>query len=65
VDGRYALWRSDYGSPSPLFLRFFLSIEDGMNNRIKKWHDKRQKTLFGQDVPDPIFLLKSVNVGAN
>jgi len=56
ADARYALWETDYGSPSEAFFRFFSTVEDRVTARIKKWQDKRKKTLFGRDVPDPIFL---------
>jgi hypothetical protein len=58
VDGRYALWRGDYGSPAEAFQQFFGTVCAERSTRIKKWYDKRQKKLFGQDVPDSIFLLK-------
>ncbi len=56
VDGRYALWRNEFGAPARPFELFFLTIEDRMESRIKNWHDKRLKKLFGQNVPEPIFL---------
>ena len=56
VDGRYALWRGDDATATQTFRRFFPTVESRLENRIKSWQDKRQKKLFGQDVPDPVFL---------
>ena len=56
VDGRYALWRGDDDAGSGVFQRFFPTITERMKNRFKSWQDKRQKTLFGQSVPDQIFI---------
>lgn len=56
VDGRYVLWKAEDGTPEEMFERFFATVEERMNNRIKKWQDKRRKTLFGQAIPDPIFV---------
>lgn len=61
VDGRYTVWQTNSNQPGEIFERFFLTLEDRMNKRLKKWQDKRQKTLFGQDLPDPMFLLPPVN----
>jgi hypothetical protein len=55
VDPRYDLWKEEYDPPEEVFVRFFPTIEDRINDRIKKWQSKRQSKLFGQDVPDPIF----------
>ena len=55
VDGRFDLWQNDCGSPGSTFTRFFCTIEDGVDSRVKKWQSARQSKLFGRDVPDPIF----------
>jgi len=55
VDGRFDLWQNDCGSPGETFMRFFCTIEDGVDSRVKKWQSARQSKLFGRDVPDPIF----------
>lgn len=56
VDARYALWRGDDTTATQTFRRFFPTVEGRIENCIKNWQDKRQKALFGQEVPDPIFL---------
>ena len=61
ADGRYAIWEAGCGTPSEVFTRFLPTIEDQIRRRIEKWQNKRQKKLFGQDVPDPIFLLSSLS----
>jgi len=55
VDGRFDLWEKDCGSPGETFLRFFTTIEDGVDSRVKKWQSARQSKLFGRVIPDPIF----------
>lgn len=57
VDGRFDLWHGDYGAPGSVFSRFFTTIEDGIDSRLKKWRSARQSKLFGRDIPDPIFTL--------
>jgi hypothetical protein len=65
VDGRYASWEAEYGSPGEVFVRFLPTVDDLIEKRIKKWQNKRQKKLFGQDPPDQIFLLQPVNATAS
>jgi hypothetical protein len=57
VDGRFDLWKGDYGPSGEVFMRFFATIEDGLESRVKKWQSARQSKLFGGDIPDPIFTL--------
>jgi hypothetical protein len=57
VDGRFDLWERDYGSPGEAFLRFFRTIQDGVDSRVKKWQSARQSKLFGREIPDPIFTI--------
>jgi hypothetical protein len=56
VDSRYAFWQGDHGPGSQVFQSFFPTIKARMESRFETWQSKRQKTLFGQDVPNPIFL---------
>jgi hypothetical protein len=60
VDGRYSLWRRDRGTPSYVFERFFPTIEEKLVNRIKRWQDKRRRTLFGRPAPHPRFLASAI-----
>lgn len=57
VDGRIDLWKSEFGSPGDVYRRFFSTIDDGVDARIKKWRSKRQSKLFGLEIPDPIFTI--------
>jgi hypothetical protein len=57
VDGRFSLWpkrpQEEWGEPMRLFRE---SLRNEIENRMKKWNSVRKKKLFGQDVPDPIFI---------
>jgi hypothetical protein len=55
VDGRFDLWEADCGSAGDTFARFFTTIEDEVEKRVKKWQSARQSRLFGLEIPDPIF----------
>ena len=57
VDGRFDLWQSKYEDRNEPMLLFWPSIRNRLQNRFRKWEDKRKKKLFGQDVPAEIFLL--------
>ena len=57
VDGRFDLWRSKYEVRNEPMQLFWSSIRNRLQNRFRKWEDKRKKKLFGQDVPAEIFLL--------
>ena len=58
VDGRFAIWGSEYerrGEPMALFAP---SIEDEVNKRLEKWRKHREKTLFGAKKREDVFLPK-------
>jgi hypothetical protein len=55
VDGRFDLWEAGCGSAGDTFARFFITIEDEVEKRVKKWQSARQSKLFGLGIPDPIF----------
>jgi hypothetical protein len=57
VDGRFDLWLGNCGPPGQVFSRFFATIEDGVDSRVKKWQSARQSKLFGRDIPDPTFTI--------
>lgn len=57
VDGRFnALYRQT-PEGSATFNQWWWSVARQMKNRLKSWAKKREKKLFGSDVPSPIFLL--------
>jgi len=55
VDGRFDLWEAHCGSAGDTFSRFFTTIQDEIEKRVKKWQSERQSKLFGLEIPDPIF----------
>ncbi|GJM24823.1 MAG: hypothetical protein DHS20C16_12380 [Phycisphaerae bacterium] len=55
VDGRIDLWHTDTGDSSDLFQRFFPTLRQAIEHRVKKWQDLRSKKLFGADAPDVIY----------
>ena len=56
VDGRFVLWeRRDGDRSSPLFVYHEIT-ERAVKTRCEKWKRKREKKLFGQDAPDPLFV---------
>ena len=57
IDGRFDLWQSKYEDRKKPMLLFWPSIRNRLQNRFRKWEDKRKKKLFGQDLPAGIFLL--------
>ncbi|MCP3414258.1 hypothetical protein NLM16_09115 [Bradyrhizobium brasilense] len=55
VDGRFDLWEAEPGSAGDTFARFFTTVQDEIEKRVKKWQSERQSKLFGLAIPDPIF----------
>jgi hypothetical protein len=55
VDGRF-YYRGSVPAPNSLLARYANSFEGLIRARVKKWRDKRAKTLFGMDAPIPLFL---------
>lgn len=55
VDSRFVLWRANYPNKEGLEKRFWVSFSDKLNNRIKKWRNKRKKTLYGGKVPTQLY----------
>lgn len=59
VDGRFDAWQKKYeaiqveDSPAK---RFSYGFTQEINHRLEDWAKKRQKTLFGEDAPNPVFL---------
>ena len=47
VDGRFDLWHSTYEVRSEPMLLFWPSMRDRLQNRFRKWEEKRKKKLFG------------------
>ncbi len=56
VDGRFTLWeRRARDRSSPLFVYYEIT-EKAVKDRCEKWKRKREKKLFGQDAPEPLFV---------
>ena len=56
VDGRFYLWkRQTSDRSSPLFVYHEIT-ERAVKDRCEKWKRKREKNLFGQDAPEPLFI---------
>jgi hypothetical protein len=55
VDGRFAVWGSDYEQKSDPIRCFGPSVENDIKTRFSRWKDHRSKRLFGLDAPAPIF----------
>lgn len=47
VDARFVIWSSNYNMKGKPIKVFGATINNRINRRIKKWRDKRKKTLFG------------------
>ncbi|MGM4986230.1 hypothetical protein [Rhizobium sp. 11_C7_N12_5] len=56
VDGRLSVWESGERAPSEVFLSFFPTVKRELKSRIEKWESKRAKLLFGEEIPDEMFL---------
>ena len=56
VDGRFYLWkRQTSDRSSPLFVYHEIT-EKAVKDRCERWKKKREKKLFGQDAPEPLFV---------
>lgn len=56
VDPRFDLWEPDIERSGEAIGRFEPSIQNRLENRIKAWKTKRQKTLVGAKVPDEVYV---------
>jgi hypothetical protein len=57
VDGRFNALHQERPSGGATFSQWWWSIDRQIKSRVKCWVNKREKKLFGSDVPSPIFLL--------
>ena len=56
VDGRFELWeRAISDRSSPLFVYHEIT-ENVVKRRCERWKQKREKRLFGQEAPEPLFV---------
>jgi hypothetical protein len=56
VDGRFAVWNSDYTQEGISSQLFGLSVKRDRKNRFARWESHRNKKLFGSEAPASIFL---------
>jgi len=55
VDGRIDLWRDEF-ELSDVAEKFAHGMTKGVKDRIEKWSKKRNQKLFGQKMPNKIFI---------
>jgi hypothetical protein len=56
VDGRFAVWRSNYEQKGSPIQSFGPAVDGRLKNRFARWENHRNKKLFGSDAPASIFL---------
>jgi len=56
VDGRFAVWRSNYGQKGSPIQFFGPAVDGRLKNRFARWENHRNKKLFGSDAPATIFI---------
>jgi len=56
VDGRFAVWRSNYEKKGSPIQSFGPAVDSRLKNRFARWENHRNKKLFGSDAPASIFL---------
>lgn len=56
VDGRFAVWKTNYMQKGSSIQLFGLSIETKLKNRFSRWESHRNKRLFGIEAPASIFV---------
>jgi len=56
VDGRFAVWRSNFAQKGSPIQSFGPAVDGRLNNRFARWENHRNKKLFGSDAPASIFL---------
>ena len=56
VDGRFAVWRSQYPKKSKPIQSFGPGVDGWLKNRFARWENHRNKKLFGSDATASIFL---------
>ena len=56
VDGRFAVWRSQYPKKGRSIQSFGPAVYGRLKNRFARWENYRKKKLFGSGAPASIFL---------
>jgi hypothetical protein len=60
VDARFDVLHQNTPKGNDVFRLWWWSVERQLKNRVDRWAEKRKKTLFGAEVPTPIFMLASL-----
>ena len=63
VDGRFAIWSSEYEKRGRPLALFGPSIDEEVDRRIERWRKHREKTLFGAKKPPDLFLPEWAGAG--
>jgi hypothetical protein len=59
VDGRFSIWRDEFEKTGGPIAAFSASLDNPLKGRHEKLGKDREKKLFGQDAPAPVFLQQS------
>lgn len=60
VDGRFSIWRDEFEQTGRLIAAFSTSLNYPLERRHEKLGKEREKKLFGQEAPAPIFIQNSL-----
>jgi hypothetical protein len=56
VDHRFDVWNGEYNSGKHPMTTYSSSYKDKIGQRFERWNKHREKTLFGEKAPNPMFL---------
>ncbi len=56
IDHRYDIWEKEYSSNSHPVNQYAHTYQDKIRHRFEQWEKHREKTLFGEKAPKPVFL---------
>jgi hypothetical protein len=59
VDGRFSIWRDEFEQTGGPIAAFSTSLNNPLKGRHEKLGKEREKKLFGQDAPAPVFVQQS------
>jgi hypothetical protein len=63
VDGRYALWESVSSAEFDVYRHFMPTLNDRIDQRIKRWRTLRRDKLFGEKAPNALLLKSFAEAG--
>ncbi|MGX1499841.1 hypothetical protein ACSSV1_004901 [Labrenzia sp. MBR-25] len=56
ADGRFGVWRDEFEQSGKMVSLFSAGVSGGLKHRYEKSSKERDRKLFGQDAPAPIFV---------